>query len=270
MKLQVIRTYLRVFYKQMVFAVKSELAYLKDILSGFISSFSYNILWIVFLNIITSKMKSVGGYNLLEMYVFTFVSQSSFYIGLIWGQSGPSELIDRIIDGKLDTTLLKPISSLFLVITSNFRIIGTLIQTFPALCLYIFLVVKNGGFIPSPHNLVIAMIVFIIGQIMVVCSRYTWALPIFWLRNTRRIRNIYESLMEFNSYPFEAYPFAMKAVFTVFIPILVPTALSASYLLGKTTALWPIFGLFGVLFVHIGILVFLWNKGLARYGSASS
>lgn len=253
------------------FSFKESVAYSLNNWGGLASTVVYMITYLVFLGAIFGRVKTVAGYTYSEILLFTLVSQFNFYLSWIWSITNISKLGEDVKSGGLDLILTKPLPALWYVSFSKVNVFMLLFEMWPALLPLFYLLARNNDFVISSSGLIYGMVVFVCGHIAIHCMQFVFGLAAFWLGEYRSMNSFSYQIAFFgDSVPIEAYPRWFLAVGVSVLPFLLHTALTTSFILGKTTDLrWVLWSVV-VMVVFLIIKKRAWDKALRAYSSASS
>ncbi len=179
------------------------------------------------------------------------------FFGLVWNT------LNRIRDGSYDILLIKPASTLFLSIASNFEpdsigvVVCGLLVSF-----YAFMKLP----VPRISDVLLFLLLFVLSLIMLFAFALLMAGSVFkWVGNSR-IYEIFDSLLSFGNYPRSIFSKGFQTIISYIIPIVAVGFLPASVLLGKRPE--------GILVTAMVCLLFLllsagfWKMMLRQYTSA--
>jgi ABC-2 type transport system permease protein len=231
---------------------------------------SWNLSYIFFLKVITTKVKSIAGYDFNDMMVFTFVTEIIFYITWIFAYQSSERFVDLVKEGGFDMLLIKPVSLLLQVSTIRISVFETLFSGIGPLCIYAYLIYSTHEFSPSARQIFLSIFTGIIGIGIVYSFRYAYAMVVFWIKQARNLMKTLGFLSDIGSFPIEAYAEPMRTSLTFVAPAIVAAGVPGSYLLGKTESLDLLVYQLIIFAVFTGAFLFLWKKGLPLYESASS
>lgn len=167
--------------------------------------------------------------------------------GVLW------ETMGHIREGTFEVVLLKPVSPLFYLISSNFEpeSIGVILG---GIAIFIYAVSVTG--IASLFS-VLAFIVFFIAGLAVMAgfSLFMAAASFKWVANSR-LPEIFDSLKSFGKYPINIFPTALRSVITYIIPVGMIGFFPAEALLGEPEPAAFVMVLPCVVFMFIGVFVY--------------
>jgi ABC-type uncharacterized transport system permease subunit len=229
------------------------------------------ITYLIFLSAIFGRVKTVAGYTFSEILLFTLVSQFNFYLSWIWSITSISNLGESVKSGGLDLILTKPLPALWYVSFSKVNLFMLLFEMWPATLPLIYLIAKNHDFVISLSGMFLGALIFICGHIAIHCMQFVFGLVAFWTGEHKSTNSLSYQIAFFgDSIPIEAYPKWFLTIGVSVFPFLLHTALTTSFVLGKTTdvrwVLWSVL----VMVVFLIIKKKMWEKALRAYSSASS
>jgi ABC-2 type transport system permease protein len=200
------------------------------------------------------------------LFIGTFITLTGAYAGLFMINN--FGLRNKIKDGDLDLLLTKPISLQFiatlrqadLTIFSVDFVAGIVVVAIAwsrlAIPVTLFTVGGYAGFLII--SCFVGYSLFLLPQILS-----------FWLMNTSAIAEITDSFWDFNSMPMDIYSHWIKQIGVFILPIFVITNFPPMFVLNKMP---PAYLAWSVVLpiILLGIVRWVWKRGLRNYSSASS
>ena len=179
------------------------------------------------------------------------------FFGLVWNT------LDRVREGTYDILLIKPSSTLFLSIATNFEpdSIGIVLS---GLIVSLFSLTRLPGL--NIMNVFVALLLFFLSLIILFSFALLMAGSVFkWVGNSR-IYEIFDSIASFGNFPRSIFSKAFQMIISYVIPIAAIGFLPASVLLGKITEGIPetVLVCIAFLFLSLGF----WKLMLTKYTSA--
>ncbi|HUV71645.1 MAG TPA: ABC-2 family transporter protein [Clostridia bacterium] len=262
-----IRHYFRVYSLLIKLSLRSVFVYRVNTLVMGLAPIVWMATMLVFIGIIFSKVKQLGGWTLWEVVFLTGVHELIFLLSWTTIVTNLKDLGYIVKTGRLDQELLRPLNPKFLVSfkTLDFANIGGLVNT---ILIFSFSIGKVsdkiqpgriGGFLLllAFSYLICYFIYFLFGS-----------LSLFFVSASSFLNWLFE-MTDFDRYPAEIYPLTMKIFLTFFLPLLFLAYIPTAYLLGKISAIYILEG--GILMGFFYLITrILWQLGLKRYQSASS
>ena len=254
-----------------LFSLKESLAYSLNNWGGLASTIVYMLTYLVFLSAIFGRVSTIAGYRYSEILLFTLVTQFNFYLSWIWSLRNLDRLGDDVKTGRLDLILTKPLPALWYVTFQKIDLFMLVFEMWPATIPLIYLLVKNADFHIGIRGLVLGFFSFFIGHIAIHCFQFIMTLLVFWTGEYRALNGLgYQIAFFGDSIPLEAYPKTLMSLGLTVAPFLIHTALTTSFLLGKTTDVRWLILASGVMIAFLFIKNKIWNIALRQYSSASS
>lgn len=226
---------------------------------------SVNLLLIA---VIFRHTASIAGWNQYEMVLLvgTAMLVQRLLMGFFW--SSLFEFSRNVRTGAFDFFLAQPGHPLFMASTRKLDPDG-LINSVIALGV-VFYAVRHLGLHPSVLDVILYAGMVVAGlaihySILVLTMSLS-----FWLTSAQGIEGSYFSLVDFARLPREAFRGIMvRALFVWILPVVVVSNAPARTLLYGFQPRWVLW-LFAVAAAWFALAVFVFNRGLRRYASASS
>lgn len=179
------------------------------------------------------------------------------FFGLVWNT------LNRVRDGTYDILLIKPSSTLFLSVATNFEpdSIGIVMSGF-IVCLFSLTKLPE----INVMNIFAFLLLFLLSLIILFSFALLMAGSVFkWVGNSR-IYEIFDSIASFGNFPRSIFTSAFQTIISYVVPIAAIGFLPASVLLGKRTEGIPqtVLVCIAFLFLSLGF----WKRMLTKYTSA--
>jgi ABC-2 type transport system permease protein len=222
---------------------------------------------ILLVSVIYQHTDEIAGWNKYQMMLLvgTSMIMQRLMMGLFW--SNLFELGRNIRSGHFDFFLAQPGNPLIMVSTRKLDLDG-LLNVFVAVSVVIYAasqlqIEPSFGRIAAYSLLILCGLMIQYGALLLIVSLT------FWIVGSQGVEGSYFTLFEFSRLPREAYRGVANVVFVWILPVVVAANVPASALLNGWD--WPLAGwLLAVTVVWLGIGVFVFQRGLRRYSSASS
>lgn len=253
------------------YSLQESVAYTADNWGSLASTFIFMVTFLIFVSAIYGNVKSIAGYSYPEMLVFVFIAQINYY--LTWSFSLPSvvKLGRGVKTGELDLYLTKPVPHLWFVTFRKIDLVLLFSNALPSLIPLIYLLIKNYNLHIGVGNFILGITMIILGQIFLHCFQFILLSGAFWSGEAKGFEHLAYQLGNYNEpIPFEGYPANFRNWGFVVLPVIFHTALTSSYLLGKTTNLDLFLLVVGATMVALLAKNFVWKLALRQYSSASS
>lgn len=174
----------------------------------------------------------------------------------------------RIIDGTLDTYLIRPVHPLFTILAERLSVFWVGTQSVAGTAL-ILMGAKAGGL--STTDLLPAATTLVLGCMTYEAIFGCISLSSLWFGRVSSIRDVLFSLTSSKKYPTDVLPRTMGRVLTWILPLGLVATLPTKILLGKVAQPWTVVGWASLLAAFWAlILLIVWNKGLTGYQSTGS
>ena len=235
-------------------------AYRADFIMGSFITLLSNILFPLVTVLIYANGAEFPGFSMWEVLLIQSIYSMSMGISSMLLSSVVWVTMDHIREGSFETVLLKPISPLFFIMSSNFDVqsIGLFLG---GLIMMVIAVAHTG--IGSVLNILSFLLLFVAG-IMVLCGMnlIMAAISFKWVGNSR-IPEIFDSISTFGKYPLTIFPKTVQILSVIIIPVAVIGFFPASALLGRADATAFLSLIPCILFLCLGI--WLYNKMIRLY-----
>lgn len=258
--------YVKIWKAFLLISLKESLAYRVNFFLGNLVAFFYQCITVLFFEITYNQVDTVVGWKREEMMLLLGSYMLVMSLDVIF-RSSLRRLPDMIHEGRFDSVLAKPISSLFYVsffkvnLSRIFYILGALgvtIMSWQALE------------IPVTFQSVGAYSASILlgGFFLYLFSLFS----VIWAFHTTRLSNaadLYYSVRSLARAPVDIYPGRLSLFFSLAVPLAVAATLPAESVLGRLTT-------FDASITNIGVLAWaimtfsFWRYSIQRYSSASS
>ena len=251
---------LKVYLTCIKISIAQATAYRADfIMSTFITLLS-NVFFPLVTIVIYANGLEFPGWTMWEVLALQSIFSLSRGIASMCLSSVMWATMDHVRGGSFETVLLKPISPLFYIMTTNFSVsqIGLVVGS--AIVLAISLI--NTGV--SGLLGVLSAIVLFIGGILVAAGLFLImaAISFIWVGNSR-LDEISSSVSNFGNYPLQIFGYGLRIVMAFVIPAGMIGALPAEVLLKGVEPLYFLGLIPCVLVLMFGIWIY--NRMIKRY-----
>ena len=226
---------------------------------------SVNILTIT---VIYEHTQSIAGWTKYQMVLLVGTSMliQRFLMGFFW--SSIFEMGRNIRSGNFDFYLAQPGNVMFMATTRKLdpdRLLNSLVAA-----TVVIYAARQLGLDPSAGQIALYALMVLCGVVIHYSILVLSISLAFWLTSAQGIEGIYFTLTEFSRLPRAAFTgIATQMLFVWLLPVVMVTNVPASLLVqgfDLTLSAW----LFGSALVWFAAAVFVFNRGLRRYTSASS
>jgi ABC-2 type transport system permease protein len=259
--------YLKLYLHFLRFSFSRAMQFRLDFTFRIFMDIIFAVISISFYKIIYLNSSDLGGWNENQAIVFVAsylvidaLHMSVFSSNMWW-------LPFYINRGDLDIYLTRPVSTLFFVSLRDFSA-NSVVNLFIALGIFIWSLIQ----LPidfSLWSLTTYLILLINGFLLYYVIPMIFIIPVFWTQSGRGFNDFFFSMGISIERPDLIYKGILRWVLTVILPFSLIVSFPARiffgphsphlflHLAGVTTFMWM-------------LMLFLWNKGLRHYSSASS
>lgn len=254
-----------------IFTAQRELAYAGNNWASILSTTFFTFSVLIFVKIIYSNVQTVAGYSYNEMLLYFFVYQMTYYANWILTMRNLNDLIPDVNKGNLDMVLIKPVPSLYFLMTRTISIVSIVTDAIPP-TLAIILSIHWGSLNVTFIHLIIAIAVWVLGLIALQTFQILAALPVFWFGESQNILDLASTTAAASGtmVPLEGYSPNLQKLLGTLIPVLISAGFTTSILLNKTDSVVLLIWAIIVAMVAIWIKNIAWRFALRHYTSASS
>ncbi|GER91583.1 hypothetical protein KDW_57450 [Dictyobacter vulcani] len=213
------------------------------------------------LGAVYTQTRTLGGWSLGESMSLlgTFQIVSGIYATFV--EPNLSWFAGQVRDGKLDSALVQPVSSLFMLSLGKCEPLA-LSQVLPGL-LVVAIGWHNLGTIPTGWSILGWLILLAVGLIIAWAARVLLACLSLWVPSMD-LDVLYSALWQFGRYPVDIYRQPLRFCLIYILPFAFLATFPAGILTGKSNPLLPLIGIAtGAL--AIAIVHQAWNISLRRY-----
>jgi len=225
---------------------------------------SVNLLMI---SVIYDHTKLVAGWSKYEMMLLVGTSMliQRFLMGFFW--SSIFEMGRNIRSGQFDFFIAQPGNVMFMATTRKLDP-DSLVNSVVAMAVVTYSA-RQLGLHPGLADLALYALLVVCGIIIHYSMLVLCITPAFWITSAQGIEGSYFTLSEFSRLPRQAFHGLASIAFVWILPVVVVSNAPASTLLHGFD-LKIVGWLLGITVAWFSLAVFLFNRGLRRYSSASS
>ena len=223
---------------------------------------------ILTITVIYEHTQSIAGWTKYQMVLLVGTSMliQRFLMGFFW--SSIFEMGRNIRSGNFDFYLAQPGNVMFMATTRKLDP-DSLLNSLVAVAVVIY-AAHQLGLEPSAGQIALYALMVLCGVVIHYSILVLSISLAFWLTSAQGIEGLYFTLTEFSRLPRAAFTgIATQMLFVWLLPVVMVTNVPASLLVqgfDLTLSAW----LFGSALVWFAAAVFVFNRGLRRYTSASS
>ncbi|HHX99225.1 TPA: hypothetical protein GX533_00880 [Candidatus Dojkabacteria bacterium] len=218
------------------------------------------------LNILFGKSEVYAGWNKSETYLVIGIWNVLNYLGWSVFSTNLLYLESKVIEGKFDYILLKPLSSSWYASFSDFFITNFITAISGVILIIYYIIVEWGN---------IQLLDVLVGILAICVALLIWyAIYLFFasftISNPRNgILSIAKELLGLTKYPMDVFGSSLGFVFYTVIPIAFLTTVPANIIRGEFSYGFVLIGL-GISMLLIFIANLFWKWNVKKYSSASS
>ncbi|AOS45692.1 hypothetical protein Verru16b_02778 [Lacunisphaera limnophila] len=222
---------------------------------------------LLMVSVIYQHTDTVAGWTKYQMMLLVGTSLliQRFLMGFFW--SSIFEMGRNIRSGHFDFFLAQPGNVMFMATTRKIDP-DSMINSLVALSVVIY-AARQLGLDPSATDLALYALLVVCGVIIHYSMLVLCITPAFWITSAQGIEGSYFTLSEFSRLPRQAFRGAANIAFVWILPVVIVSNAPASILLHGFDA-----GIVGwvlaITVLWFGLAVFVFQRGLRRYSSASS
>ena len=259
--------YLRIWLASARYSLVRAMMFRGDFLIWSLVEFLWMGVNVLLVAVIYQHTSSVAGWNEYEMLILigTAMLVQRLLVGCFW--TSLFEMARNIRTGAFDFFLAQPGHPLFMASTRKLDPDG-LINSFVAIGIVIY-ATRHLGLHPTVLGLLLYAGMILAGlvihySILVLSMSLT-----FWLASAQGIEGSYFTLADIGRLPREAFKGIGRILFVWVLPIVVVSNAPARVLLHGFQPVWLVW-LAAVAVVWMTLAIWVFNRGLRRYASASS
>jgi len=262
-----IKHYLKVYLLLCKLSVQSVIVYRANALITGLAPVVWLLTVLVFINVIYSNVKELGGWNYWQVVFLTGIHEIIFLITWMTFATNLRIFIGNIVNARADQDFLRPINTKFLISfkTFDFTNIGSIINV-------IVIFIYSGSKIitdVNPNRIFGFFILIVIAFFVYYFLSFIISSLCLFIINAGTLFDWLFELTDFDRYPANIYSPTLRIIFLTFLPILFFSYVPTSYLFGKIGNEYILLGL-----VIVALLYFIssvvWKYGLKNYQSASN
>jgi ABC-2 type transport system permease protein len=228
-------------------------------------------LWLVmqfiYIQVMYGQAGAIAGWNKWQMIVLVGTNHVITQLFEAFFYDNCTRLTDQIRQGDLDFNLIKPINTQFLV-SLRYTDYASIANSTLGVGIIFFALHQMGVSVGWGSGLLFAALVLngilIYYAILFILSAWT-----FWIGRSSNLMELYWQFGQFSRYPGDIYPWFLRRLLLTLIPMLIVSSFPAGVLVNKLAGGWIFYG-FVLGLAFFALTIWVWNRGLKRYRSASS
>ncbi len=260
--------YLRLFVQYFVQYCKVRLAYKADFFISVASTLVATVFGLALVFLLFRRAPQIAGwtfeeilflygFGLIPLALFNTISVNLYYFGQLY-----------IIEGKFDRVLLRPVHSLFQVMSEQFRL-----EALSDALVGVVLVVYAGskvGLAFSPMQWLIGIGAVICGLAIYLGIFLILTCVSFWAEDRVGVIPPVYNMLTFGRYPLDIYNPLIRFLLSWIIPFGFAAFYPSAKLLGHTEYDRVFLALPLVAAISVAAAILLWNRGVRNYSSTGS
>jgi ABC-2 type transport system permease protein len=259
--------YLRLTGLMMKNCLVREMQFKANFLVRLFTEMMWLVMQFIYIQVMYGQTGSVAGWNKWQMimlmgtnHVITQLFEALFY-------DNCTRLTDQIRQGDLDFNLIKPINTQFLV-SLRYTDYASIANASVGVGVILFGLRQLGQSLSWEGALLFTALV--INSILIYYAMlFTLSVWTFWIGRSNNLMELYWQFGQFSRYPGEIYPWLLRRILMTAIPMLIVSNIPAGVLINRLET-WGVVYAFVLGLCFFAFTVWIWNKGLQRYRSASS
>jgi len=260
--------YIRLYGAYLSNSIKMRLAYREDFLSGFVAGIMQQLIGVLFVATIFVRVPDIRGWSREEVFFIYGFAQTT--LGLF--HTFCSNLLEMggkyVIEGRLDQVLLRPLDSLFQVITERIHweevsvvLVGLGVMGYAVGRMRMS--IEAWQYLATGVLAVSACLVLL--GIFVILASLT-----FWFNDRGGVSNMMLVMQGFSQFPLTIYGRTIQLALTLVIPYGFTAFYPAMHLLGRKEYSAVAWLTPAVAAVVLTAGIFSWRMGLRAYESTGS
>jgi len=236
------------------------------ILDLFIDAIFYGS-YFFFFSVIFSYIDTLGDFSRDVVIIFLIITYLTDSVFVFFFGSNTFQVNRMVVKGDLDLLLLKPVNSLFFI---SFRYVAT--YSIISTILLFGLLLRMTALYPEPIGLInylMFLISFSLGILILYSLEFIVSCLVFWYKNFSVGGWLCNELTKYSRRPDSIYSGVLRKLLFSFFPMAMISSLPTRMLIFGPDYYMLLFQLIITAFALI-LTIFIWNRGLIRYDSASS
>jgi len=262
-----LRRYSRLLGLMMKNCLVREMQFKANFLVRLITESMWLVMQFIFIQVLYGQTGQLVGWTKWDMVVLVGTNHVISQLFEAFFYDNCTKLVDQIRQGDLDFNLIKPINTQFLV-SLRYTDYASVLNSGLGIGIILYGLHRMDQGITLGGVLLFAALVvngiLIYYSILFILSVWT-----FWIGRSNNLMELYWQFGQFSRYPGDIYPWLLRRFLMTLVPMLVVSTFPAAVLLHKLGGGMACYGLvLGLLF--LAATVWVWDRGLKRYRSASS
>ena len=249
----------------------NDTAYISENWGNIISTAVFTISYILFIDILYSRVTFLAGYNRDELVFLGLIAQLGFYISHIVYGNSVMRLPGFVNRGHLDVVMTKPVRTDMYISLQRISVITAIRDSILPTAVFIYQIDWSNIHTTS-ISILVGVIIFALGLYADYCLMFIARLPAFWSGKAHAfaalLDNVRWSIRK--EVPLEGYSGLATGFFTVLFPSILVSAVATSAFLQKSDLRYLLLiSIIGAALIG-ALRKTLWALALKSYSSASS
>jgi ABC-2 type transport system permease protein len=260
--------YLKLYFMIWSQNLQSQMEYKTDFILGNIAAILGQVVGIAFVWIIFQRIGDLNGWSLPQIMLIYGLSALPHSLTALFF-SGPWNLNYYVQMGEFDRFLVRPVSSLFLLLADEAAIhsLGNLL-TGGAI---IALASRELHLAWTLANIAFVLLVVLCGTVICISINLMTAAISFWFTGSgTALSFLVQRLREFSRYPLDIYALPIQVLLTWIIPFAFTSFFPAAFLLGRQEYTFFVYLIPLISIAFFVIACGIWRLGLNQYQSTGS
>lgn len=217
--------------------------------------------------LVFSSTDELAGWSLDELLVILGVHVALGGVIRAVVQPNMMRLVQDVQEGTFDFVLLQPADALLLTSVRQLSL-WKLVDVVVGLGVVGYAVAQPGVEL-SAWGALAGIVLIATGAVIVWCFWVMLTISSFWIIRADNIVELFSGLYQAGRWPVSIYPAALRAAFTVLVPLAFAVTVPAEAMTGRL-ALAEFAVAIGFTVALVGVTRWLWKRGLRRYDGASA
>jgi ABC-2 type transport system permease protein len=262
------RRYLRLFFHYFVQYTKVRLAYKGDLILSVVTALVATVFGLALVFLLFRKSPQIAGWSfqeilflygfgLIPLALFNTISINLYYFGQVY-----------IVEGKFDRVLLRPVHSLFQVMSEQYRLeslsdalVGFVIVGYTSRALRLDFDLVDWLFLAGA--VLCGLLIYISVFLILTCVT-------FWVEDRVGVIPPVYNMLAFGRYPLDIYNPFIRFLLSWIIPFGFAAFYPSTHLLGHFEYRPYVAALPVLTAAFLAAAVLLWNQGVKNYSSTGS
>ena len=259
--------YLRLYLTFIRYEFSKATEFRLDFFFAIVMDACFYVMQILFFKILYQHTQYLGTWTEPQVLVFITGYLVVDAIQMATISYGLHMLPDHVNSGSFDYNLVRPVSSMFISIFKDFRV-NSLVNLAMAIGLFCWALRTY----PEPVSIgqILGYIaLMMVGLVIFFSFRLLFILPVFWSHSGRGLEQLSYSCLQFMERPVTIFKGWVRIVLLTVIPMCVVTSIPARALFEGLTVQLVSHAVI-VASAFLWLTLFVWNRALRAYSSASS